>query len=47
LNVLQKHLTNAYNMIGNVFSSFSQLGRKISSTQNIGSGGKEKAKELE
>jgi len=45
LNVLQKHLTNAYNMIGNVFSSFSQLGRKISSTQNIGE--KEKAKELE
>ena len=47
LNVLQKHLTNAYNMIGNVFSSFSQLGRKISSTQNIGSGEKEKIKELE
>ena len=47
LNVLQKHLTNAYNMIGNVFSSFAQLGRKISSTQNIGSGGKEKVKELE
>jgi len=45
LNVLQKHLTNAYNTIGNVFSSFSQLGRKISSTQNIGE--KEKAKELE
>jgi len=47
LNVLQKHLTNAYNSIGNVFSSFSQLGRKISSTQNIGSGTKEKVKELE
>jgi len=47
LNVLQKHLTNAYNTIGNVFSSFSQLGRKISSTQNIGSGTKEKVKELE
>jgi len=45
LNVLQKHLTNAYNTIGNVFSSFSQLGRKISSTQNIGE--KEKVKELE
>ncbi|MDP3994599.1 MAG: DNA recombination protein RmuC [bacterium] len=40
LNVLQKHLTNAYNMMGNVFSSFTQLGRKISSTQNLGSGGK-------
>ena len=47
LSVLQKHLTNAYNMVGNVFSSFSQLGRKISSTQNIGGGGKEKVKELE
>jgi len=47
LSVLQKHLTNAYNMVGNVFSSFAQLGRKISSTQNIGGGGKEKVKELE
>jgi len=36
LNVLQKHLTNSYNMMGNVFSSFSQLGQKISSTQNLG-----------
>jgi len=40
LNILQKHLTNAYNMMGNVFSSFSTLGRKISSTQNLGIGGK-------
>lgn len=47
LSVLQKHLTNAYNMVGNVFSSFAQLGRKISSTQNIGGGGKEKVRELE
>ncbi|MFH1863610.1 MAG: DNA recombination protein RmuC, partial [bacterium] len=37
LNILQKHLTNAYNMMGNVFSSFTTLGRKISSTQNLGS----------
>lgn len=36
LNVLQKHLTNSYNMMGNVYSSFSQLGQKISSTQNLG-----------
>jgi len=38
LNILQKHLTNSYNMMGNVFSSFSQLGQKISSTQNLGGG---------
>lgn len=35
MGVLQKHLTNAYNMMGSVFSSFSQLGRKISSTQQL------------
>jgi len=39
---LQKHLTNAYNMMGNVFSSFANLGQKISSTQNLGDGGKKK-----
>jgi len=37
LNILQKHLTNAFNMMGNVFSSFAQLGQKISLTQNLGS----------
>jgi len=42
LNILQKHLTNAYNMMGNVFSSFTQLGRKISSTQNLEDGVKNK-----
>ncbi len=36
LSTLQKHLTNAFNMMGNVFSSFSLLGQKISSTQNLG-----------
>ncbi len=46
LNILQKHLTNAYNMMGNVFSAFSTLGRKISSTQNLGDGVK-KERELE
>lgn len=47
LNILQKHLTNAYNMMGNVFSSFTTLGRKISSTQNLGDGVKDKARGLE
>ena len=42
LGVLQKHLTNAFNMMGDVFSSFTQLGQKISSTQKLGSGGKKK-----
>src|SRR3989344_8502889 len=36
LSTLQKHLNNAYNMMSNVFSSFTQLGQKISSTQNLG-----------
>ena len=42
LGTLQKHLTNAYNMMGNVFSSFMQLGQKITSTQNLGGGAKKK-----
>lgn len=36
LNTLQKHLTNAFNMMGNVFSSFSLMGQKISSSQKLG-----------
>jgi DNA recombination protein RmuC len=36
LGILQKHLTNAYNMMGNVFSSFGSLGQKITSTQRLG-----------
>jgi DNA recombination protein RmuC len=47
LGVLQKHMTNAYNMMGNVFTTFSTLGQKISSTQNLGEGVKKKMKELE
>ena len=47
LSVLQKHLTNAYNMMGNVFTAFSQLGQKISSTQNLGSGTKKGIKGLD
>lgn len=38
LNVLQKHLTNAFNMMGDVFSVFSQLGQKINLTQKLGVG---------
>ncbi len=38
LSTLQKHLNNAYNMMSNVFSSFTQLGQKISSTQSLGVG---------
>ncbi len=44
LSTLQKHLNNAYNMMSNVFSSFNQLGQKITSTQNLGGADK---KELE
>ncbi len=38
LGVLQKHMTNAYNMMGNVFTSFTHLGQKISSTAGLGEG---------
>lgn len=38
LNILQKHLTNAFNMMGNVFSSFATLGQKIDTTQRLESG---------
>jgi len=38
LGVLQKHLTNAYNMMNNVFSSFNTLGQKIDGTQKLESG---------
>src|SRR4030043_798201 len=44
LGVLQKHLTNALNMRGNVFSSFTQLGQKISQTKNLGDGVEKKTK---
>lgn len=47
LGVLQKHLNNAYNMMGSVVSSFTHLGRKISSTQSLGAGVKKVAKALE
>lgn len=47
IGVLQKHLNNAYNMMSSVITSFGQLGQKIVSTQSLGAGVKEKAKELE
>jgi DNA recombination protein RmuC len=47
LGTLQKHLNNAYNMMSNVFTSFTQLGQKISSTQNLGDGVKKGTKELD
>jgi DNA recombination protein RmuC len=41
LSVMQKHLNNAYNMMGNVFTSFAQLGQKITSTGTLDSGKEE------
>jgi DNA recombination protein RmuC len=38
LSTLQKHLTNAFNMMNNVFSSFGSLGQKIDSTSNLENG---------
>lgn len=35
LNVMQKHLVNATNMMSNVYSSFTNLGNKIDNTQNL------------
>lgn len=46
LNVLSRHLTNAGNMMGSVLTSFSHLGQKISSTQNLGGGVKRETREL-
>jgi DNA recombination protein RmuC len=42
LGVLQRHLNNAYNTMSNVITSFTQLGQKITSTQSLGAGVKEK-----
>lgn len=46
LSVLQKHLTNAFNMLGNVYSSFTQLGQKITNTNSLGTGVKSEKKEI-
>ena len=40
LDILQKHLTNAFNMMGNVFSSFTALGHQITNTHSLGDGKK-------
>ena len=47
LSVLQKHLNNAYNMMSNVLTSFTQLGQKITSTQTLGQGVEEDNEKLE
>lgn len=47
LSVLGKHLQNAYNQMSNVLSGFTLLGQKLSSTEAIGEGVKEKKKQLE
>jgi DNA recombination protein RmuC len=47
LGILQKHLNNAYNMMGSVVSSFAQLGQKIVSTERLGTGSGKKPKKLE
>ncbi len=36
LNIMQKHLTGAFNKMGDVLSSFGKLGSKIDSTKNLG-----------
>ncbi len=38
LNVMQKHLVNATNMMSNVYASFNNLGQKIDGTQRLESG---------
>ena len=46
LSLLRKHLGNAHKIMDSVVSSFSQLGRKIVSTQGLGEGAKKEAKKL-
>jgi DNA recombination protein RmuC len=47
LSVLNHHLTNAYNQMGNVNSQFNALGQKLSRTQKLSGEEKYKVKELE
>jgi DNA recombination protein RmuC len=47
LSKLQRHLNNAYNMMSNVLTSFTQLGQKIVSTQTLGQGVEKEAKKIE
>ena len=46
ISKLQKHLNNAYNMMSNVLTSFTQLGQKIISTQSLGEGVEKGSKKL-
>ncbi len=39
LTTLQRHINNSYNMMGNVLTYFSHLGRKIDATNNLKEGG--------
>lgn len=47
LGILNKHVGNAYNMMAQVVTTFSQLGQKISSTQVLGQENKEETKQLD
>ena len=47
LSVLQRHLNNAYNIMSNVLTSFTQLGQKITSTRSLGEGVKKEVKKIE
>ncbi|MBN1169126.1 DNA recombination protein RmuC [Candidatus Woesebacteria bacterium] len=42
MSTLQSHIGRAYNKMSDVVTSFTQLGQKISSTQSLGEGTKEK-----
>ena len=47
ISVLGIQITNGYNTMSSLVSSFTRLGQKISSTQTLGEVAKEEAKELE
>ena len=47
LSVLNRHLTNAYNQMGNVSSQFNTLGQKLERTHKLSGNEKYKVKELE
>lgn len=47
LGKLQRHLNNAYNTLSHVLTSFTHLGQKLTSTQNLGQGVNDEAEKLE
>lgn len=47
LSTLQSHVTNAYSMMNRVATQFVGLSSKVESVQGLGSGGKERTKEIE